>query len=216
MHFTYITAHSPTLLSLLLPHRIFTYVTWRDAHALHLRHSSFSNPSFASPTSQDFHLRHLASRPCTSPTSQLILQPFFRFSYLTGFSLTSPGETPMKKCQCFHKLSNESRAVQKFSPNYYSKQISNFTVSRFVLCKYCYVLKFFTSLVSDSARPSCLSQVILHSVAVISKFVHSLRHIKYSVVFVMPLTQHFFKSDTLAKWHYIHFYNSFMFFITSG
>ena len=29
---------------------------------LHLRHSSFYNPSFASPTSQDFHLRHLGSR----------------------------------------------------------------------------------------------------------------------------------------------------------
>ena len=33
--FTYLTAHSPTLLSLLLPHRIFTYVTWRAAHALY-------------------------------------------------------------------------------------------------------------------------------------------------------------------------------------
>ena len=32
----------------------------------------------------------------TSPTSQLILQPFFRFSYVTGSSLTSPGEPPMK------------------------------------------------------------------------------------------------------------------------
>ena len=30
---------------------------------LHLRHSPFSNPSFASPTSQALHLRHLASRP---------------------------------------------------------------------------------------------------------------------------------------------------------
>ena len=84
--FTYITVHSPTLLPLLRhkqssfsnlyvtsprsqlilqPFHRFTYVT---AHSptlplLHLRHSSFSNPSFASPTSQDFHLRHLASRP---------------------------------------------------------------------------------------------------------------------------------------------------------
>ena len=46
--FTYITAHSPTL------------------PLLHLRHSSFSNPSFASPTSQDLHLIHLASRPWQS------------------------------------------------------------------------------------------------------------------------------------------------------
>ena len=30
--FTYVTAHSPTILSLLLRHRIFTYVTWRAAH----------------------------------------------------------------------------------------------------------------------------------------------------------------------------------------
>ena len=43
--FTYITAHSPTLL------------------LLHLCHSSFSNPSVALPTSQDFHLCHLVSRP---------------------------------------------------------------------------------------------------------------------------------------------------------
>ena len=50
--FTYGTPHSPTLPS------------------LYLRHTSFSNPSVA------------------SPTSQLILQPFFRFSYVTGSSLT--------------------------------------------------------------------------------------------------------------------------------
>ena len=30
--FTYITAHSPSLLSRLLRHRLFTYVTWRAAH----------------------------------------------------------------------------------------------------------------------------------------------------------------------------------------
>ena len=44
--FAYVTVHSPTV------------------PLLHLRQSSFSNPSFASPASQDFHLRHLASRPC--------------------------------------------------------------------------------------------------------------------------------------------------------
>ena len=47
-HFTYVTTHSPTLP--LLP----------------LRHSSFSNPSFASPTSQALHLRQLANRPYIS------------------------------------------------------------------------------------------------------------------------------------------------------
>ena len=48
---TYVTAHSPTLL------------------LLHLRHSSFSNPSFASPTSQALHLIHLASCPWLSRNS---------------------------------------------------------------------------------------------------------------------------------------------------
>ena len=46
LRFTYVTDHSPTL------------------PLLHLRHSSFSNPSFASPMLQALHLIHLASRPC--------------------------------------------------------------------------------------------------------------------------------------------------------
>ena len=49
--------------------------------SIYLRHRLFSNPSFA------------------SPTSQLILQPFFRFSYVTRSSLNSPGEPPMLCCQ---------------------------------------------------------------------------------------------------------------------
>ena len=84
-HFTYVTAHSPTIPSLHLRHSsfsnpsvasptsqlilqsffCFSYIT---AHSPtlplhHLRHSSLSNPSFASPTSQALHLRRLASRP---------------------------------------------------------------------------------------------------------------------------------------------------------
>ena len=94
----------PTSQLILQPFRRFTYVT---AHSptlalLHLRRSSFSNPSFASPTSQALHLIHLASRPClqlqssfsilyvTSPTSQLILQPFRRFTYVTAHSPILP------------------------------------------------------------------------------------------------------------------------------
>ena len=57
---------------------------WRMSRAhsptlplLYLRQSSFSNPSVA------------------SPTSQFILQPFFRFSYVTSSSLNSPGEPLM-------------------------------------------------------------------------------------------------------------------------
>ena len=58
-HFTYVTTHSPTLPSL-------SYFTVHSSTLplLHLRHSSFSNPSFASPTPQALHLIHLASRPC--------------------------------------------------------------------------------------------------------------------------------------------------------
>ena len=86
--FTYVTAHSPTFNSLLLRHRIVTYVqrfphfTYVTSHSLtlpslYLRQSSFSYPSVA------------------SPRSQLFLQPFFRFSYVIGSSLTLPGEPPM-------------------------------------------------------------------------------------------------------------------------
>ena len=82
------SAHSPTFHSLHLRHKSFTnrsfaflpsqavlrhkpsYVTMSRAHSpafpsLHLRHNSFSNPFVA------------------LPTSQLILQPFCRFTYVT-------------------------------------------------------------------------------------------------------------------------------------
>ena len=61
---------------ILQPFRHFTYVTThsRTLPSLYLRHSSFSNPSVP------------------SPTSQFILQPFFRFSCVTSSSLNSPGE----------------------------------------------------------------------------------------------------------------------------
>ena len=99
--FTYITAHTPTL------------------PLLHLHHSSFSNPSFGSPTPkallilQPFchftyvtthsptlpllYLRHSSfSNPSAAPpTSQFILQLCFRFSYVTSSSLNSPVEPPM-------------------------------------------------------------------------------------------------------------------------
>ena len=111
-HFTYVTTHPPTLPSLYL-------VTAYSAtlSLLHLRHSSFSNPSIALPMSQlilqPFHcftyatthsptlpslyLRHSSfSKPSVAlPTLQLILQPFFRFSYVTSSSLNSPSEPPM-------------------------------------------------------------------------------------------------------------------------
>ena len=62
------SAHSPTTLPL-----------------LHLRHSSFSNPSVASSASQ------LILQPfCCFTYAQFILQPFFCFSYVTSSSLNSP------------------------------------------------------------------------------------------------------------------------------
>ena len=76
--FTYVTAHSPTI------------------PLLHPRHSSFSNPSFAFPTSQALHLRHLTGRPCYISTvltlsnralwkplisrREFILNPFLKYS----------------------------------------------------------------------------------------------------------------------------------------
>ena len=68
--FTYIAAHSQTLLSLLLRHCLFTYVTWRATHDRY--DLSFSNPSVA------------------SPTSHLILKAFRRFTYVTVHSPTLP------------------------------------------------------------------------------------------------------------------------------
>ena len=64
---------------ILQPFRHFTNVTahYPTLPSLYLRHNSFFNSSVA------------------SPTSQFILQTFFRFSYVTGSSLTSPGEPPI-------------------------------------------------------------------------------------------------------------------------
>ena len=115
-HYTYelcsfcnLSFTSPTSQLILQPFRRYIYVT---AHSptltlLDLRHRSFSNPSFASPTSQALHLIHLMSR-AHSPTfpslhlrhnsfsnpsvalstSQLILQPFRCFTYVTAHSPT--------------------------------------------------------------------------------------------------------------------------------
>ena len=65
-HSTTFSVTSPTSQLILQSFRRFTYVTAHSStfSLLHLRHSSFSNPSFASPTSQALHLNHLASRPC--------------------------------------------------------------------------------------------------------------------------------------------------------
>ena len=86
-HFTYVTAHSATLL------------------LLYLRHSSFSNPSFASLTSQALHLRHLASRPCISLT------------LITKFSQYIVADTDRNKAltDC-HKCSSSFLSIVKSHP----------------------------------------------------------------------------------------------------
>ena len=53
--------------------------------SLHLPHSSFSNPSVALPTWRSFY-----NLSVTSPTSQLILQPFRRSTYVIVYSQTLP------------------------------------------------------------------------------------------------------------------------------
>ena len=78
--------------------------------SLHLLHSSFSFPklSVTSPTSQlilqpfpRLYLRHNSfSKPSVaSPMSQLILQPFFHFSYVTGFHLRHLVSRPSSNSQ---------------------------------------------------------------------------------------------------------------------
>ena len=67
--FSNLSVTSPTSQLILQPFRRFIYAT---AHSptlplLHLRHSSFSNPSFACPTSLALHLIHMANRPCFLP-----------------------------------------------------------------------------------------------------------------------------------------------------
>ena len=103
-HFTYITTHSPTLPS------------------LYLHHSSFSNPSIA------------------SPTSQFILQPFFHFSYVTSSSLNSPGEPPML-CYVVHasltRATHEKNSVCSENFKLYLGEIStNHRLKEFILPGY--------------------------------------------------------------------------------
>ena len=115
--FSNLSVTSPTSQLILQPFRRFTYVTthFQILPLLPLRHSSFSNLSFASPMSQALHLIHLASRPwllymssahsptlpslhlrhnsfsnpfAALPTSQLILQSFRCFPYVTVHSPT--------------------------------------------------------------------------------------------------------------------------------
>ena len=79
-------------LSLRVLHFFSGRASFSNPLSLHLRHSSFSNPSDALPTSQLVlkHLRCFTYVIDTSPTSQLNLQPFRRFTYITAHFPTIP------------------------------------------------------------------------------------------------------------------------------
>ena len=97
-HFTYVTTHSPTLPSLYLRHSSFSNpsVTSRSSQfilQLFFRFSSIIGSlltSAHSPTFPSLQLRHSSfSNPSVAlPMSQLILQPFRRFTYVTDHSPT--------------------------------------------------------------------------------------------------------------------------------
>ena len=86
---------------ILQPFHHFTYVTTHSPTlpSLYLRQNSFSNLSVA------------------SPTSQFILQPFFRSSYITRSSLNSPGEPPML-IRSLERLSSPCKVSQSATPSW--------------------------------------------------------------------------------------------------
>ena len=98
-HFTYVTANSPTLSWLYLRHSSFSnpsvalptsQLIFQPFPLLHLRYRSFSNHSFASPTSQALHLLHPASRPWFfhAPSNQCNLLFIFCFLQEKQLSFT--------------------------------------------------------------------------------------------------------------------------------
>ena len=114
--FTYVTAHSPTIPLLHLRHRSFPNPSFASptSQALHLIHLAsrpwiikaelilqtfchFTYGTTHSPKLPSLYLRHssFSNSSVASPTSQIIPQPFFRFSYVTSSSLNSPGLPPM-------------------------------------------------------------------------------------------------------------------------
>ena len=78
---SYVTAHSSTLLSLLLRDRLFIYVTCDVGEAT----ESLENELCYD---HNYELSSHCKLTFTSPTSQLILQPLRRFTYVTAHSLT--------------------------------------------------------------------------------------------------------------------------------
>ena len=96
---------SPTPQIIFKHFRRFTYIrAFPTLPLLYLRHSSFSNPSFASPASQALHLRHLANHPCISTS-------------VTKFSQNIVADTDKNKAliDC-HKCSSSFLSIVKCHP----------------------------------------------------------------------------------------------------
>ena len=88
--FTYVTVQSPTLLSLLLRHKLITLTSPGELILQTFR--QFTYVTAHSPTLPSLYLRHSSfyNISVTSPTSQLILKPFRSFTYVTAHSPTLP------------------------------------------------------------------------------------------------------------------------------
>ena len=74
--FTYVTAHSPTLLLLLLRHRLFTYVTWR------------AHDDYQYTINQSINHSVLPKGRSFTYVTTYSPQPFRRFTYVTVHSPT--------------------------------------------------------------------------------------------------------------------------------
>ena len=131
--FSYVTAHSPNFPS------------------LHLRRSSFSNPSVTLPTSQlilqpfrcfsyitthsptllSLLLRHssFSNLSVTSPMSKLILQPFCRFTYATVHSPTLP------LLQLHHRTFSSSYFASPTSQALHLRHLASISVTTRFCCR---------------------------------------------------------------------------------
>ena len=134
--------------------------------SLHLRHSSFSIPSEQSsahsPTFPSLHLRHSSfSNPFVSlPTSQLILQPFRCFTYVTAHSLTLP--SLYLRHSSFSIPSEQSSAHSPTFPSLHLRH-SSFSNPSVALCTSQLILQPFRRFTYVTAHsPTLLSLLLRH------------------------------------------------------
>ena len=109
--FSKLLVSSPTSQLILQPFRRFTYVTVHSPSLplLYLRRNSFSITSFASPTSQDFHLRHLASRPCPGEYRSFKGRSVDLLRANTSPLLPEVAGDPWKRLACGQDVDDEDR-----------------------------------------------------------------------------------------------------------